>query len=99
MKGFPPDLQKRIIEALNNKGANKACPRCGHGMFGLVNKYHVASLQDSHEGLVFQGDGLPTVIVNCQNCGWLAHHALYLLLPDLRPPEKPEGGALPGGGS
>lgn len=90
--GIPLELQKLIVGALNSVGARQPCPRCGHQHFSLMNRFHVAGLQDSHEGQVFQGVGLPTIVIHCQKCGWLAEHALYVLMPELRPQEKPKEG-------
>jgi hypothetical protein len=61
--------------ALQNKGATKPCARCGHSHFSVVDET-LLTLQPLSGDFILGGDGVPVVIVACNNCGNLWHHAL-----------------------
>jgi hypothetical protein len=84
-----PELD-RIIKVLEEKGALKACPRCGKDDFTLVDAFSRQHLQDSLKGHVIGGPTIPCVVVICQNCGFISYHALgYLgLLSDMNTLKK-----------
>lgn len=66
-----------IIQALNKKGVNKPCPRCGHPHFGVVAE---TSIPLSNDPIFrFSDPVVPTVIIACNNCGFLTQHALGAL--------------------
>lgn len=89
--------KQRIIEALDKRGANRPCPRCGNAEFLLVGGYFNPIVQTELAGLILGGPSVPTAAVICAKCGWLAQHALGLLglLPsregDSATPSKPDG--------
>lgn len=75
---------KRIIEALNKKGATKPCPRCGHLHFSVVTETFIPVGGDSK--LDPYGPVVPIVIIACGNCGFVTQHALGAL--ELEPDEE-----------
>lgn len=81
--------QDAIIKKLNEKGANLPCPRCGHKKFTLIDGYFNHTLQDNLSGLVIGGKSIPSAVIGCVNCGFLAQHALGAL--GLLPEEAKEG--------
>lgn len=84
--------QDRIIQALELVGATKPCPRCGNSTFSLVDGYFTHFIQKSLGGVNLGGPSIPTAVVVCSNCGWVAEHALGAL--KLLPKDqnvKPEG--------
>lgn len=71
------DAQKReIIAALEKKGANLPCPRCGTKQFTLLDGYFNQPIQVNMSGLVLGGPTVPSAVVVCTNCGFIAQHAL-----------------------
>ncbi len=82
------ERQQELIKKLSDKGATLPCPRCGTGGFTIIDGYGYQTLQSAPKGFVIGGKGIPTVIVACNNCGFLAFHALGAL-EKLEEPEKP----------
>jgi predicted RNA-binding Zn-ribbon protein involved in translation (DUF1610 family) len=76
MNGVNQDRSKRIVDALKSKGVNKPCPRCGHLHFGFVAE---STIPISEPGVVWGGPVVPTVVVACNNCGFITQHALGAL--------------------
>lgn len=75
-----PDAQKQeIIAALNKVGAKLPCPRCSNQTFTLLEGYFNQSIQTELGGMVLGGPSVPSVVVVCSRCGWLAQHALGAL--------------------
>jgi hypothetical protein len=68
----------KIINALNSKGVNKPCPRCGHLHFSVVEETFIPINHDPN-AVVAGGPVVPTVIVACSNCGFVTQHALGAL--------------------
>lgn len=69
----------RIIDALNDKGATKPCPRCGHLHFGVVAETAIPIDFDTKIPILTGGPVVPTVIIACNNCGFVTQHALGAL--------------------
>jgi hypothetical protein len=69
--------------ALQAKGANKPCARCGHMQFSVVDET-LLSLQPLSGSFIVGGGGVPAVMVACNSCGNIWHHALAPLgmMPD-----------------
>lgn len=79
----------QIIQALSKKGANKPCPRCGHLHFGVVAETSIPIT--SEPAIIMPGwPVVPTVIVTCNNCGFVTQHALGAL--GLAPEEPAHAG-------
>jgi ribosomal protein S27AE len=83
------ERSKTIIQALSRKGVNKACPRCGHLHFNVVAETSIP-INDDPKVITSGGPVVPTVIVACNNCGFLTQHALGAL--DLVPEEAAHAG-------
>ena len=63
-----------IVSALTNKGVSKPCPRCDHAKFSVVGETLIP-LQEDPSVLTIGGPSIPTIIVACDNCGYLTQHA------------------------
>ena len=78
MVSWPPDWQKKLIDALDRAGADRACPRCGHDDFQLLDGYVSLPVQARI------GDGpvasISTVATVCERCGYLSQHVVNVLL-------------------
>ncbi len=69
---------ERIIQALDTKGANKPCARCGNEHFQAVSKTRIP-IQDDFTMVEIGGESIPALIIACKNCGNLSTHALGAL--------------------
>ena len=76
--------REEIVAALNEKGANNECHRCGHEEFSVADGYSFVNLSDDLYNQTVQGPIIPTFLVICNNCGAITHHALgaYMELED-----------------
>ncbi len=63
-----------IVRALIAKGVNKPCPRCGNDKFTVVGD-GLVQLQEDPTVFAVGGPAVPTVIVACDNCGYVSQHA------------------------
>ena len=95
MVSWPPDWQQKLIDALQRTGADRACPRCGHADFQLLDGYISLPVQAR------LGDGpvasVPTIATVCERCGFLSQHLVNVLLAqDI---DGVPGGAPSGNGS
>ena len=90
MAELSQEERDKIVRALENKGASKPCPRCGNATFSLIGGYFNHFIQVRLGGMKIGGPSVPTAVVACTNCGWLAEHALGALdlLPDGQRPEE-----------
>lgn len=79
MSGIPEDQKQKIIKALDKAGATLPCPRCGTGHFSLVDGYFNHPIQTTLGGLVIGGPSVPSVVVVCNQCGFISQHALGAL--------------------
>ena len=86
--------RNRIVRALNERGANRPCPRCNNNSFSMVPGYFTHFIQQDTTNINLGGPSVPTVVVVCDRCGWLAEHALGVigLMP---PPASPAPGGNP----
>ena len=66
--------QTRIINALKAKQVHLPCPRCGQPKFSVVGET-IISLQNDPNVISIGGPSIPTVIVACDNCGYITQHA------------------------
>lgn len=73
-----------IINALKNRKAENACPRCGHTDFTVSDGYTSLFIGRDMNSLEIGGRSIPVAIVICLNCGFVSLHALGALdlLPD-----------------
>lgn len=79
MKKFSDKDRQRIQNLLEERGAMMPCPRCGNRTFVLLDGYFNQSVQSGFKEMVFGGLSLPSVVVGCNRCGYLSHHALGAL--------------------
>lgn len=74
------DQKKKVIKALQDKGAVLPCPRCGNQNFTLIDGYFNQPLQKQlSNSLIIGGPSIPSVGVVCNKCGFIAHHAVGVL--------------------
>ena len=93
MAELTQEQQKKIVDALEQRGAKLPCPRCGNGNFALVGGYFNQNLQtELTGGLILGGPSVPSAVVACTRCGFLSQHALGALglLPAPSPPKVEE---------
>ena len=73
--------KEKIIKALGDKKANLPCHRCGKKKFQIIEGFARISLHNDTDAQQETGQGIPSVMVGCDNCGAITHHAAYALLP------------------
>ena len=72
------ERSEKIIKVLSSKGVTKGCPRCGQLHFNVVAETSIPI--NTTPGVInLGGPVVPTVIVACNNCGFITHHALGAL--------------------
>ena len=79
MKEIPQEEKLKITRALDERGANRPCPRCGNESFALVGGYFNQTIQIEAQGIFLGGPSIPSVVVVCNQCGYLSQHALGAL--------------------
>lgn len=72
--------REQIIKALNDKGADLPCHRCGHKSFAIIDGFTRYHLSENIADNVLGGQGVPTVLVACNNCGAITPHAALALI-------------------
>jgi ribosomal protein S27AE len=84
MDEFSINEKNRIMAALESRGATKPCPRCGNDVFAILDGYINHFVQTRPGDVIIGGPSVPTAVVVCTKCGWLAEHALggLQLLPE-----------------
>ena len=73
--------QKRhneIIDKLKEKGVEAPCPRCGKERFTIAGNHKII-IQDNPKLIALTGPYIPTVIIICDNCGYISEHAIKAL--------------------
>ena len=86
--------RKKIIAALNKKDVSQPCPRCSSKDFSVIGESEIVVVRPTQ----VQATGalkpigpvkttMPTIIVTCDNCGYVAQHAQAAL--DLLPSVPP----------
>ena len=80
MKEITQEQKRRIINALENVGALRPCPRCGNNNFTLLDGYFNQSIQTELGGtVILGGPSVPSVVVVCTKCGYISQHAAGVL--------------------
>ena len=90
MAQLTAEQKQQIIAALDRSGARLPCPRCGNTSFSLLDGYFNQTIQAALAGMVIGGLSVPTAVVFCKRCGYLAQHALGVLKLLPKPEPKPE---------
>lgn len=74
--------RQKAIAALQSRGVDKPCPRCGALNFQIVDETTIP-VQQQPGTIVIGGPSVPAVIVACTHCGLLTMHSSLLLgLPE-----------------
>ena len=74
------EKRKQIAKALTDRGVTMPCPRCGNNSFSVVDGYFNHSLQSEISGgLSIGGPSIPAAVTACNQCGFMAQHALGVL--------------------
>lgn len=76
---IPLEQKTRIVKALEDAGARLPCPRCANQGWVLMDGYFNQPVQTALSGLVIGGPSVPSVVVICNQCGYLSQHALGVL--------------------
>lgn len=76
-KGISSTDKQRIVSALKSRGAG-SCPRCDDSQW-TVSEYSRIDVQATSERDDNSGASIPTVMIVCQHCGFIAQHALQPL--------------------
>lgn len=80
MNSISENEKNKIVEVLKQRNALGDCPRCKHKAFTLLDGYFNQSLQQEVTGnVVIGGSTVPSVVVVCNNCGYMSQHALGAL--------------------
>ena len=75
-----PEQRRAIADALVEKGATLACPRCGTKQFSIADGFVFNSLQPGLQPtFTLGGPFVPSVLVLCEHCGYVVQHALGAL--------------------
>jgi ribosomal protein S27AE len=79
LANLTPEQIKKIQDKLVEKNALRDCPRCGNKNFTLIDGYFLSVIQDQTKQIKLDGNGLPTIVIVCNNCGFVSQHALGAL--------------------
>ncbi len=73
--------KKDIVSAIEERSAYGPCPRCGQKKFTLLEGYVELRPKQSLSGRlsIFNTPTIPTVMIVCNNCGFMSQHALGIL--------------------
>lgn len=72
-----PERMQKIVKALEERGANKECSRCGGKKFSIIEESRL-DIQTG-PGIQIGGPAVPVVLIGCNQCGCIYSHALQLL--------------------
>ena len=76
-KGISADDKHRIVAALKARGAG-SCPRCRDSQW-TVSEYARIEVQATMDRNTAEKTTIPAVMIVCENCGFIAQHALQPL--------------------
>lgn len=80
MENMTADQKSNIVKILSERGANRPCPRCNNNNFTLLEGYFNQSIQPTiNAGIMLGGPSIPSIVVICNNCGYISQHALGIL--------------------
>lgn len=85
-------MSSKTIKALNSKKVDQPCPRCSSNKFSVMGKSELVVDRGPVKilGLLEMKTTIPTIVVICDNCGYVAQHAQASLglLPDVDTPRS-----------
>lgn len=73
------DREKETILSNLKAKIRGACPMCGGNKLGVQDQFVSSPTISLGGGTVFGGKMVPMVQVLCDNCGFVAHHAVGAL--------------------
>ena len=76
LQDLSQERREEIAHALEEKGADQPCPRCGTTSFAVLDGYFVHGITSDMTTHPLGGKSLPTAVIICANCGFLSEHAL-----------------------
>lgn len=76
-KGVSSNERKQIVAALKARGVG-SCPRCNDSQW-TVSEYVRIHVQSTIRSDGREGTTIPAIMVVCQHCGFISHHALQPL--------------------
>jgi len=76
-KGISTEDKHRIFDALRARGAG-ACPRCRDSQW-TVSEYSMIEVQATMERHDAETATIPSIMIVCEHCGFIAQHALQPL--------------------
>jgi hypothetical protein len=76
-KGISADEKHKIVAALKARGAG-SCPRCRDSQW-TVSEYSRIEVQATMDRNSAEGTTIPAIMIVCENCGFIAQHALQPL--------------------
>lgn len=80
MKTMSAESKKEIVRILSDRGAKNPCPRCDKTSFTLLDGYFNQNIQPEITGdLIIGGPAIPSIVIICNNCGYMSQHALGVL--------------------
>lgn len=69
-----------IIRQLNERLGNFSCPMCHRGHFTFVDGYFTMVPQEDYKNIVIGGGSfIPSIMIVCNNCGFISQHSLGAL--------------------
>ena len=83
----------KIGKILSERLGIITCPICKKGHFALIDGYLSHVLTDDYHQINLDGKMIPFVMLACNNCGYITHHALGAL-GLLNNNEAKEGGKI-----
>lgn len=78
------ELKKKLINSILERVPNYHCPICGSHSFSIVDGFAQVQLQNElSRTVVLGGQVIPTFMIVCNNCGFISHHAVGIIKPEL----------------
>lgn len=72
--------KENIIKQLNERLGKFSCPMCHKSNFTFVDGYVAISLQKDYKNIVIgESTFVPSVMIVCNNCGFISQHSLGVL--------------------
>lgn len=74
------DEKRRIIKTISDKGAKLPCSRCDQDKFTLLDGYFKPIIKSSlTDDVDYKMPSVPSVVLICNNCGYIIQHAMGML--------------------
>jgi len=78
------DRQKDLVVQQLRAKVRAGCPICGQGNWTVGDEVVICTTSSLQGGVAIGGPVIPMVQVVCNNCGFVAHHAVGALGINLR---------------